>query len=61
MPHGHRVSPARGKQSPFWIQAWMERIRQFCVEKEADYVAVATDTPYDRALLEYLSKRARLH
>ena len=43
------------------VRSWMERIRQFCVEKEADYVSVTTDMPYDRALLEYLSKRARLH
>jgi len=42
------------------VQAWMERIRGFCIEKQADYVSVTTDTPYDRALLEYLSKRARL-
>jgi uncharacterized protein (DUF58 family) len=42
------------------VRGWMDRIRQFCVEKQADYVSVTTDTPYDRALLEYLSKRARL-
>jgi uncharacterized protein (DUF58 family) len=42
------------------VRAWMERIRQFCVEKQADYVSMVTDTPYDRALLEYVSKRARL-
>jgi len=42
------------------VKGWMDKIREFCVEKQADYVAVSTDTPYDRALLEYLSKRARL-
>jgi uncharacterized protein (DUF58 family) len=42
------------------IVKWRDRIRQFCVEKRADYVPLTTDQPYDRALLEYLSKRARL-
>lgn len=42
------------------VRAWMDRIREYCVEKQADYVSVTTDLPYDRALLEYLSKRARL-
>jgi len=42
------------------IGEWRDRIRQFCVEKRADYVPLTTDQPYDRALLEYLSKRARL-
>jgi uncharacterized protein (DUF58 family) len=42
------------------VGAWMERIRGFCIEKQADYASVTTNTPYDRALLEYLSKRARL-
>ncbi|MGH9390343.1 MAG: DUF58 domain-containing protein, partial [Vicinamibacteria bacterium] len=42
------------------IRGWMDRIREFCIEKQADYISVTTDTPYDRALLEYLSKRARL-
>ena len=42
------------------VRGWMDRIREFCIEKQADYVSVTTDTPYDRALLEYLSKRARL-
>jgi uncharacterized protein (DUF58 family) len=42
------------------VGAWREQMRQFCVEKRADYVPLTTDQPYDRALLEYLSKRARL-
>jgi hypothetical protein len=42
------------------VKGWMDKIREFCIEKQADYVAVSTDNPYDRALLEYLSKRARL-
>ena len=42
------------------VAAWKERLRQVCIEKQADYVPLTTDQPYDRALLEYLSKRARL-
>ena len=42
------------------VGAWKDRLRQVCIEKRADYVPLTTDQPYDRALLEYLSKRARL-
>jgi len=42
------------------VEAWRTKIRQFCIEKRAEYAPVTTDQPYDRALLEYLSKRARL-
>lgn len=42
------------------VSAWRETLRQACIEKRADYVPLTTDQPYDRALLEYLSKRARL-
>ncbi|MBI4364254.1 MAG: DUF58 domain-containing protein [Candidatus Latescibacteria bacterium] len=42
------------------VGGWMDRLREYCIEKQADYVSVTTDLPYDRALLEYLSKRARL-
>jgi uncharacterized protein (DUF58 family) len=42
------------------VREWKDRLRQFCVEKRAGYVPLTTDLPYDRALLEYLSKRARL-
>jgi uncharacterized protein (DUF58 family) len=42
------------------VGEWRDRIRQYCVEKNAGYVPLTTDQPYDRALLEYLSKRARL-
>jgi uncharacterized protein (DUF58 family) len=42
------------------VRAWKERLRQFCIEKRAEYVPLTTDLPYDRALLEYLSKRSRL-
>jgi uncharacterized protein (DUF58 family) len=42
------------------IRAWRERLRTICIERRADYMAVTTDVPYDRALLEYLGKRSRL-
>lgn len=42
------------------VGAWRDRIRQYCIEKNAGYVPLTTDQPYDRALLEYLAKRARL-
>jgi uncharacterized protein (DUF58 family) len=42
------------------VRDWREQLRQFCIEKRADYVPLTTDQPYDRALLEFLSKRARL-
>lgn len=42
------------------VAEWKDRIRQFCIEKRAEYVPLTTDQPYERALLEYLSKRARL-
>jgi uncharacterized protein (DUF58 family) len=43
------------------VKAWSDRLRQICIERQADYTAVTSDTPYDRALLEYLEKRARLY
>jgi uncharacterized protein (DUF58 family) len=42
------------------VREWRERLRAICIEKRADYVALTTDIPYDRALLEYLGKRSRL-
>ena len=42
------------------VGEWKDRLRQYCIEKRADYVPLTTDQPYDRALLGYLSKRARL-
>lgn len=43
------------------VRDWLGRLRARCIEQQVDYVLVSTDTPYDRALLEYLSKRARLY
>jgi hypothetical protein len=40
--------------------AWTERYRRACREQRVDYVQLDTRTPFDRALLAYLEKRARL-
>lgn len=49
-------------------RAYQETMREFlktlklrCLENGIDYVLLDTATPFDRALLEYLNKRARLH
>jgi uncharacterized protein (DUF58 family) len=42
------------------VGEWRAKLRQFCLEKRAEYVPLTTDQPFDRALLEYLSKRSRL-
>lgn len=60
---GERVTTRPQELRPDYrarVNAWRDQIRQFCVEKRADYVPLTTDQPFDRALLEYLSKRARL-
>jgi len=43
------------------VREWTGRLRAICIARQADYVSVSTDTPYDRALLGYLEKRARLY
>src|SRR5512139_4144171 len=43
------------------VREWTGQLRAACVARQAEYVAVDTATPYDRALLEYLEKRARLY
>lgn len=40
--------------------AWTEHLRRACREQRVDYVPLDTRTPFDRALLAYLEKRARL-
>jgi uncharacterized protein (DUF58 family) len=40
--------------------AWTDRYRRACREQLVDYVLLDTRTPFDRALLAYLEKRARL-
>jgi uncharacterized protein (DUF58 family) len=60
---GERVTTRPQELRPDYrarIETWRATLRQFCLEKRAEYVPLTTDQPYDRALLEYLSKRARL-
>ena len=42
------------------LEAWSEFYRRNCRERLIDYVRLDTRTPFDRALLAYLEKRARL-
>jgi uncharacterized protein (DUF58 family) len=42
------------------LTAWTEGYRRACRENLIDYVPIDTRTPFDRALLAYLEKRARL-
>lgn len=42
------------------FSAWTENYRRVCREQRMDYVQLDTRTPFDRALLAYLEKRARL-
>ncbi len=42
------------------LEAWTTRYSAACRENRIDYVRLDTRTPFDRALLAYLEKRARL-
>lgn len=42
------------------LEAWRDQYRRACREQRIDYVPLDTRTPFDRALLAYLEKRARL-
>ncbi|MCC6649554.1 MAG: DUF58 domain-containing protein [Candidatus Eisenbacteria bacterium] len=42
------------------LEAWQARYRRACREQRVDYVPLDTRTPFDRALLAYLEKRATL-
>jgi uncharacterized protein (DUF58 family) len=42
------------------LTAWREHYQRSCRERLIDYVPLDTRTPFDRALLAYLEKRARL-
>ena len=42
------------------LAAWSDYYRRNCRERMIDYVQIDTRTPFDRALLAYLEKRARL-
>ncbi|HUS93235.1 MAG TPA: DUF58 domain-containing protein [Phycisphaerae bacterium] len=39
------------------MNAFIERYRRECGERNIEYVLVTTDTPYDRMLLNYLARR----
>jgi len=42
------------------LAAWQDYYRRACRERLVDYVPLDTRTPFDRALLAYLEKRAKL-
>jgi len=42
------------------VTAWSDHYARACRENRVDYVRLDTRTPFDRALLAYLEKRARL-
>ena len=42
------------------VAAWRGTLRQGCRRQRVDLVEISTDTPFDRALLAYLSKRKRM-
>jgi uncharacterized protein (DUF58 family) len=42
------------------LAAWQDQYRRACREQKVDYVPLDTRTPFDRALLAYLEKRAKL-
>ena len=42
------------------LEAWRTRYSRACREQRVDYVPLDTRTPFDRALLAYLEKRATL-
>ncbi len=42
------------------LEEWRDRYARSCREQRIDYVPLDTRTPFDRALLSYLEKRARL-
>jgi len=39
------------------VQAFISRYRRECSERNIEYVLTQTDTPYDKMLLDYLSRR----
>ena len=43
------------------MEAWREEYRRACGEQQIDLVPLTNQTPFDRALLRFLEKRARLH
>ncbi|MBM4170086.1 MAG: DUF58 domain-containing protein [Ignavibacteria bacterium] len=43
------------------IRSFLKRYERECREANIDYVLLDTQTPFDRALVEYLTKRKRIH
>jgi uncharacterized protein (DUF58 family) len=43
------------------MREFLGTLKRRCLDHGIDYVLLDTATPFDRALLEYLNKRARLH
>src|SRR5439155_20119156 len=57
MESGERVTTRPQELRPDYrarVGEWRDRIRQYCIEKNAGYVPLTTDQPYVRALLVYL-------
>ena len=42
------------------IREFIDTYRRDCADSGVDYLEIDTETPYDRLLLRYLTKRARL-
>jgi len=42
------------------VQAFVDRYRKECSDRNIEYVVAPTETPYDRMLLTYLGRRRRL-
>jgi len=42
------------------MREFLDRYKKECRENDIDYLLVDTSTPFDVALLEYLTKRRRL-
>ncbi len=59
--HEVRLEPAHVKAHYMErVTAWRETLRRECRRQRVDLVEISTDTPFDRALLAYLSKRKRM-
>ncbi len=42
------------------VAKWRDRLNRECGQHQIDYVPLTTDTPFERALLAYLNKRAAM-
>lgn len=42
------------------VERFIDQYRRDCADSRVDYLDIDTETPYDRLLLQYLTKRARL-